>query len=465
MHVVWLDVNLLLRALTVMMVACALTGEIPLARAQFGPGGMDRSMGPSSLLRGNEQKEQRRSFHRHFTPANAPLVVELRVEGNESVSDAKVRSNIQTRPGRAYDPEIVQSDVRHLMATGQFQDVRTFQRQVPGGIMVTIEVVERPTIHYIKFLGNRSVREKKLGQLAELQVGDSLNQYAVEEALKRILRYYHTNGYPRTHITTVEGSRPGDRGITYMIHEGKRQLILTTRFVGNTIGSDARLRTQVQSKRGFLWLFQGKMDLSKVDEDVDKLTAYYRSLGFFSARVGREIEYSRTGKFVFLTFVVDEGPRYVVRNVSFVGHEKFSPTVMDQELVLKSGDYFNLKKLNKDVNQLRDLYGTEGHIYADIQAEPRFLEEPGQLDLVYNIQEGEVYRVGSINVHIKGDHPHTRHSVVLPRIEFHPGDVLNIKQIRDSERRLKASQLFRNDPAAGVSPRIVVRPPEEAVRR
>ena len=36
------------------------------------------------------------------------------------------------------------------------------------------------------------------------------------------------------------------------------------------------------------------------------------------------------------------------------------------------------------------------------QARPRFLEEPGQLDLVYNIAEGDRYRVGKINIQHQG---------------------------------------------------------------
>ncbi|MCA9268805.1 MAG: hypothetical protein KDA41_10060, partial [Planctomycetales bacterium] len=64
-------------------------------------------------------------------------------------------------------------------------------------------------------------------------------------------------------------------------------------------------------------------------------------------------------------------------------------------------------------------------------------------------------------VHINGASPHTRRSVVLNRLSFSPGDVLDSRQVRDSERRLKFSQLFKNDAAKGVAPRIVVVPRED----
>jgi outer membrane protein insertion porin family len=84
------------------------------------------------------------------------------------------------------------------------------------------------------------------------------------------------------------------------------------------------------------------------------------------------------------------------------------------------------------------------------------------LDLVYSIEEGQPWRAGRINVNIEGEHPHTRQSVVLNRMSIRPGDLIDIREVRASERRLKASQLFANDPMQGNPPQVRVRPPELA---
>jgi len=142
------------------------------------------------------------------------------------------------------------------------------------------------------------------------------------------------------------------------------------------------------------------------------------------------------------------------------GNDKFSTPNLLREMELKSGDYFNLAKMRRDVGSLRDVYGSQGHIFADIQADPRFLEEPGQLDLVYNVKEGGVWRADRININIVGENPHTRESVVRNRLSIRPGDILDTRELRASERRLMASQLFQHDPATGTKPQVVVRPPE-----
>ena len=225
--------------------------------------------------------------------------------------------------------------------------------------------------------------------------------------------------------------------------------------MGNTIASDARLRTQIESKPGILWIFEGDVDMRRIDEDVNRLTAYYRGLGFFRARIGREIEYSQAGEWAHVKFIIDEGPRYVVRNVSIIGNEKIGTDELEENLKLTAGQFFNQDTLSGDIATLQEEYGGVGYIFADIQADPRFLEEPGKLDLVYNISEGHRYRVGRINVDIDGENPHTRITTVLNRISLQPGDIVDIRELRDSERRLRSSRLFEVNPAAGVMPKIV----------
>jgi outer membrane protein insertion porin family len=143
-----------------------------------------------------------------------------------------------------------------------------------------------------------------------------------------------------------------------------------------------------------------------------------------------------------------------------VGNRKFSTESLLERFELKAGDYFNHDRMNQDVNTLTDVYGGQGHIFVDVQPDPRFLETPGQLDLVYKIEEGGVWRAGRINVHIAGEHPHTRQSVVLNRMSVRPGDIIDMREVRASERRLMASQLFLNDPTTGKKPRVEIRPPE-----
>ncbi|MEO8495426.1 MAG: POTRA domain-containing protein [Planctomycetota bacterium] len=391
-----------------------------------------------------------------------PLVAQVRITGNETVKEDTIFSYLRTRKDRLFDPETLQADKRRLTSSGLFREVRIYTQEAAEGMVVTFEVFERPTIREIEFRGNRGLTDRTLLKQCGLKVGDALNFYAIEEARRKIEDYYRSKGFPKAEISIIEGNEAEHRAAVFAVAEGPLQRIEKVEFVGNQFVSGKRLETQIQSKPGYLYyLLRGKVDLSKVEADVEKLTAYYRSFGFFKARIGRELDFDDDNKWLTLRFVIDEGPQFVVRNVSVFGNSLFDTPALEGSLNLQSGQYFNQGKMDRDVNTLRDVYGGQGYIFADIKAEPRFsFENPGELDLVYNVTEGEQFRVGRINVHIAGEFPHTRESVILDRLSIRPGDIVDIREVRSSERRLKASQLFETDPQTGKEPRVVIRPPD-----
>lgn len=393
-------------------------------------------------------------------PSQSDLVVDVRIVGNKGVSLHKIAPHIKTRAQRGFDRQMIEEDVRRLNRTRLFVNVDVKYQRVAEGIVVIFEVVERPTLNYVKYLG-ATIKQHHLDKQTNLKPGDAVDPYLIEEGRRKLVEYYHSKGFAKAQVTVLEGDRPGDRGAVYLINEGVKQKIWDVKFVGNTIASGARLKTQIQSKPPILLLFKGEIDWQKIDEDVNRLTAYYRSLGFFRARIGRYLDFNEEQDWATLTFVIDEGPRYRVRSVSVIGNQKFGSEQLLAALRLKDGQFFDQSAMNKDVSAITDAYGGEGYIFCSVQADPRFLEEPGELDLVYQIEEGKRYRVGRIDVKINGEDARTRRNVVLNRVSLRPGDVVDTRELRASERRLRASGLFLVDPAKGIQPKIVFQEPKD----
>lgn len=428
------------------------------AYGQFGNGGFGRSRLPAMRSQKQDRPTYQPPVYEH-TGQGEPVVA-VKIIGNDALPEDQIRTHLQTRVGRELNPETIQADVRRLSATGMFRNVKTYRKAVKGGVEVTFQVFELPIIQHIRFEGNKKIKDKTLLKRSELAKGESLHRYRLEEATRKLKELYIERGFSDAEVQIREGNQPGDKGVVFSIHEGKQQRIFRTRFEGNTIVTDGRLKTQIESKPGLLWVWKGKVDRDKIESDRERIVSYYRSLGYFTARVGRYLEFDNSGKWLTLTFVIDEGPRYKIRNVSLVGNKTFTTESLQSRLQLTSGDYFDARKMNSDLNALRETYGGEGYIHSDINADPRFLEEPAMIDLVYDIDEGEQYRVGRIIVNIEGENPHTRRNVVINRLSLAPNDIININEVRASERRLRSSQLFKTDPASGVTPTIAIRAPE-----
>lgn len=391
------------------------------------------------------------------------VVQDVVIEGNRRVPDAEISRQLKTRPGRYFDPDLLQQDVQAIWKMSAIRRVHgPFINRTADGITVTFQVEEHPFISELKFVGNRVLSDSYLRKETGLEEGKPLNDFEVRMARDKIEELYRSRGHAYTSVEILKDTDPTK--VVFVILEDKRRKVGSVNFEGNTIATDARLRVIVKTKAQILGLFGGQLDREQVDRDVKLLEAYYFSLGFFSVKIGREVSGDPEGSTVSIKYVINEGPRYRVRSIRFEGVQLYSADDLTAQIKLKPTDqempYFNGDSMNEDVMTLRDAYGSVGHIFADIQAQPHFLSEPGLIDLVYRVEEGKAYRVGRVNVHIDGDGI-TRRNVILARVTQKPGDLIDIRKIRQSERLLKASELFGDPTKPGEQPRIVIRPPDE----
>ena len=111
------------------------------------------------------------------------------------------------------------------------------------------------------------------------------------------------------------------------------------------------------------------------------------SAGNVLVEIDHNVKFSKNRAWAQIEYVIDEGERYKLRSVDIFGNRIYSEEELRESLTLGAGDFFNARHLNKDVASLKGKYGDLGHLFATVNAVPRFLEEPGIADLVYQIDE------------------------------------------------------------------------------
>lgn len=393
------------------------------------------------------------------------LISAVNFRGNSKIATHELKRNIATRIGRYYDPDKLQMDVQQLWKMPEIERVNgPYINQSPDGVTVTFDIVERNKVIDIEFVGNRGINDKTLRRESGLEEMGHLDVHRIRMAKTRIEELYREKGYPRTQVEITEGNESNDSKIVFLVHEDQQQRIWKVDFEGNEIASDGRLRSFVKAKPGILKVIGGLAQKTEIDQDIVRLESYYKSLGFFNVQIGRELNESNDGRWLTIRFIINEGPRYKVRDIRFVGNDVYSAEQLELLVNLKPGEdgppEFNSARMSEDVVALRDLYGANGFVHADVQAEPRFLEEPGQLDMVYRISEGKQYRVGKINVHIEGGNGITRHRTIRDRLSLRPGDIIDTRKLRNDENRLKSTRIFATgQEVGGKPPRIEVKAP------
>jgi outer membrane protein insertion porin family len=391
------------------------------------------------------------------------VVKEVIITGNQHTPTHHLTRNIRTRQGRYFDPDKLQQDVNMLWRLPEIKKVKgPYLDRQADGVVIRIEVEERQKVSTVSFIGNRGISDRKLQKKSGLEDGSPMDVHSIRMAKTAIEELYKDEGYPRTQVEILD-NEGNDNSVTFLIHEDQKQRIWKVNFEGNTIASEARLRSIVKSKPGIgKVLYGGLAKRTEIEQDIQRLTSYYRALGFFNAQVGREISESNDGRWLSLRFIINEGPRYSVRNVKFIGNQAFDESQLTSLVTMhptKSMPDFNVAIMNEDLKEIRDLYGSQGFVFSDIKVETRFLEEPGLVDLVYKIKEGKQYRVGQVNVKYDGGNSVTKSSVIRNRIDLRPGDLIDMRKIEASKARLTRSQIFAAG-QGGAPPAIAIKPRE-----
>ena len=404
-------------------------------------------------------------------PLDPNLVLDVRIVGNDQVGAKDIIQIIRTRQGRPFNEGVLEEDKRSLMQKGWFIDVKPKVERTPAGYIVTFQFIERPLLHYIKTIGNFTHTKKALLEEAGIEPGAALDPIAVHQAKERMEQLYRDSGYYRVHLDVLSGDQIGDRGAVFQISEGEKQRVLDVDFVGCTVTTGNRLKTQIQSKPGwFLWI-NSEFTRKQLDEDVESLKTFYRKLGFFYAKIDRKFVetagYTGFGKprnWVKVVFIIEEGPRCRVRDVRFSGNKIFSDDALYREMKLPKERYYNQDMLEADMARLKEKYGKLGHVFAMAEPDPRLDDD--FVDLVVNVHEGPCCFTESISVEIAGNdgtEPYTRMQPIMNRLSIRPGEVLRTTDINNSKRRIIASQIFNANPSQGQMPEIIFEYPQAAI--
>jgi outer membrane protein insertion porin family len=125
--------------------------------------------------------------------------------------------------------------------------------------------------------------------------------------------------------------------------------------------------------------------------------------------------------------------------------------MLAEGLKLEQGQPFNQQKLQADTQKITDKYGALGHIEAKISPDIQYREQPGEVDVVYDIKEGDPFYVGRIL--ITGNHT-TKDNVIRRELRLHPGELFDTTAARRSESELRRTQLFLANYQAGTGPTI-----------
>jgi len=376
--------------------------------------------------------------------------LDIRYRGAKTVDEARIRNLMATKAGANYRAETLDNDIKSLYESGLVDDVRFLAEPQGAGVKVIADILTRPALVGVGFVGNTIFSDQKLAKETKLKSGGAMSDAEILEARRNLEKYYQGYGYPDVIVThrTQPTAQEGASDLIFIIDEGTKNEVRKIRFEGNTVFTTPELKKEMKTKEKgwFSWLTKsGRFESGKLDEDLDAVLDYYRSNGYLRASSpGIRRDPVGDGR-VDLVIPISEGEKFTVAGVSFGRMTVFKDEELYPSMTLNGGDPYSSKKMRDDIKTIRSFYGSRG--YADAVVSPDIKDAgPNRVTIKYQITEGSRFRVGKVN--IQGN-TKTQDKVIRREVPLKPGDWFNTVELETTKARLENLQYFSEVEASG----------------
>ena len=362
--------------------------------------------------------------------------------GNKRIDSGAIARKIQTKVGDLYSPAALRNDLKAIFAMGYFDDVNVKVEESAEGKQITFLITEKPLISKVEFSGISELDEKDVKEAANVSVNTIVNPATINKSGEAVKALYKSKGYYDTKVTT-EIAYPGkDQAVVkYTIVEGEKIYIKEISFVGNkSFDSDELADVIKTSEKGILsWLTEsGLMKTEQLNQDAAAIGSFYNNHGFLEVKVSDPVV-RQEGEWIYITFNIEEGPRYLVGTIDIKGDLIADKQVLRDLLTVQNEKFINRKVLRDDVLKITDYYAEHGYAFADVQPNLNKSKTGARVDIAIDIDKGELVYIERITI---TGNTRTRDNVIRREIEVQEGGVFDSKALRQSSEQLQRLEFF-----------------------
>ncbi|MFC1875922.1 outer membrane protein assembly factor BamA [Thermodesulfobacteriota bacterium] len=366
------------------------------------------------------------------------------ITGNKRIEVDAIERYIKTKPGDAYVPSRLSSDLKSIYSMGYFEDIRIESKDTPSGKVITFHVQEKPTIRRIEFKNNYIFDSAEIMEALNIKSGSILNIFAIQNNLIRIEDLYKEKNYHNVSVNYEIKELENNQGdLLFLIEEGKKVKIEKITFEGNVVYTEKELKKVIKTnERGFWsWLTSsGELEKEELNQDTIKLRGFYQNSGFIQAKVAEPIiEYQ--DDMIYIKIKIDEGPKFKVGKVSVAGDLIFPEIELMEKLKITAKEFYSREVVRNDVVKITDLYSDEGYAYADIY--PRISKDLDKLEvnIDYVIKRGK--KVYFESIIITGNNK-TRDKVIRRELRVYEQELFSGTRLKRGIRNLYRLEFFED---------------------
>lgn len=356
-------------------------------------------------------------------------------------------NSLRLRPGMAFSRAQVSEDISRLNRLGRFRQVEVKAQQLSdGGVEVVYIVTVQPLITAVDAVGNTILTDQDLAAATEVLIGTPVDNTQLDRAARRIEDQYREKGYANARVTIDEAELEQNGIVLFKIREGDKTRVTEVRYEGNQSFSGRQIGRVIKTSAWRLLNFEkGTLSEEQLDEDVAAIVQFYKDRGHLDARADRVVTIAPNGREAIVTFVIEEGAVYTLRDLKLLFAEGDSQVFTAEQLsglmTIKPGDVYSDEKLKKSIDAVTDSYKQMGYVDVRVaRRELRDIERP-EVDLRLEVREGQRFKAGIVE--IQGN-TITRDDVIRRQVFIEPDRPLDGVGVRRTEDELKRTRLYDN---------------------
>lgn len=347
--------------------------------------------------------------------------------------------------------------VKHYWKYGLFSDVSISADSIVGGNKVYLHIFLRlrPRVSTINYIGlkksERTDMEEKLGLLKGAQITPNM----IDRAKILAKKYFDDKGFKNADIQINQRDDVSNKNQVILdVVIDKKQKMRVRRIIleGNKELSNLKIKGGLFRKGAFsktheagklsTFLKAKKFTPERWKTDKQNLIDKYNEYGYRDATIVEDSVWNADDKHVNIYLKIDEGKKYYLRNITWVGNTIYPSDYLAQVLGMKRGDVYNQKLMNKRLTEDDDAVGNNywnnGYLFYSLQ--PTEVNIVGDsIDLEMRIQEGTQAHIN--HVRINGN-DRLYENVVRRELRTKPGDLFSKEALQRSARELASMGHF-----------------------
>jgi outer membrane protein insertion porin family len=339
----------------------------------------------------------------------------------------------------------ITKSLKRFWKQGLFSDIKFKATKIEGDkIWLEIALKQRPRVSDIVYTGLRKTEQEDLQVKVGIQKGGQMTPDLADRAKKIISKYLKEKGFYHTTVAVRQYDdvdKPGYVKVAINVTKNEKTRVGQIFISGNEALTDLQINRAMKktNDNNIINLFRPKKFVADEFENDKKLIIEkYNEIGYRDAIIVSDsvvqspIDSTRVD--VYLT--IDEGGKYVIGDITWVGNTVYPYEYLDAILGIKKGDTYNLKELNKRLNEDDDavskLYTDQGYLFFSVQPVEVSVEND-TIDFEMRMYEGKPATINEVN--IVGNTRVYEH-VVRRELYTKPGQLYSQSDIMRSLREL-----------------------------